>query len=255
MRSDWVSPLNIDMRKILDMKRKLLLFILLLSGIAVAQSAGPSVAERLEAARMEVRAERPEAAIAVLAELAATGFTGVSAITGDATLADLSGMPAYDRLVAELSRKAYPCEYDEAFSAFDFWLGEWDVDLADGTRAGTNIIEKTEHGCLISEHWSGSGGSSGQSINYVDKRTGEWVQIWNSAGGSQIDIRGGLAAGGMQLTGTIHYVGSGQTLPFRGLWTPLADGRVRQFFEQSNDGGENWSPWFEGFYTRRNDAE
>jgi hypothetical protein len=40
-------------------------------------------------------------------------------------------------------------------------------------------------------------------------------------------------------------------VPFRGLWTPLPDGRVRQFFEQSNDGGETWVPWFEGFYTRK----
>ncbi|MFQ6005872.1 MAG: hypothetical protein ACE5OQ_10245 [Woeseia sp.] len=27
-------------------------------------------------------------------------------------------------------------------------------------------------------------------------------------------------------------------------------GCVRQYFEQSNDGGEMWAAWFEGFYTR-----
>jgi hypothetical protein len=37
------------------------------------------------------------------------------------------------------------------------------------------------------------------------------------------------------------------------LWTPLADGRVRQFFEQSDDDGTNWTPWFEGFYSRVDD--
>jgi len=31
----------------------------------------------------------------------------------------------------------------------------------------------------------------------------------------------------------------------------LPDGRVRQFFEQSTDGGETWTTWFEGFYTRK----
>jgi len=30
-------------------------------------------------------------------------------------------------------------------------------------------------------------------------------------------------------------------------------GCVRQFFEQSDDGGETWAPWFEGFYTRNSD--
>ena len=56
---------------------------------------------------------------------------------------------------------------------------------------------------------------------------------------------------GMLLVGTLHSVGTGTTLPFRGLWTLLDDGRVRQFFEQSTDGGETWTPWFEGFYTRK----
>jgi len=54
----------------------------------------------------------------------------------------------------------------------------------------------------------------------------------------------------MRLVGTIHYISTGQTAPFRGLWSPLPDGRVRQFFEQSSDGGETWATWFEGFYSR-----
>ena len=35
----------------------------------------------------------------------------------------------------------------------------------------------------------------------------------------------------------------------------MDDGRVRQFFEQSNDEGETWSPWFEGFYTRQSGTD
>ena len=60
---------------------------------------------------------------------------------------------------------------------------------------------------------------------------------------------------GMLLIGTIRYVANDTTVDFRGLWTPLEDGRVRQFFEQSNDGGETWAAWFEGFYTRAEAAE
>jgi hypothetical protein len=55
---------------------------------------------------------------------------------------------------------------------------------------------------------------------------------------------------GMLMVGTLHNVASGATTPFRALWTLLPDGRVRQFFEQSSDGGETWATWFEGFYTR-----
>jgi hypothetical protein len=88
------------------------------------------------------------------------------------------------------------------------------------------------------------------SINYLDMITNEWVQVWNAEGGTQINVRGGLTDAGMAMEGTIHYVNNGTTAPFKALWTPLPDGRVRQYFEQSNDGGETWVPWFEGFYTR-----
>jgi hypothetical protein len=85
----------------------------------------------------------------------------------------------------------------------------------------------------------------------VDKIRDEWVQIWHAGAGYQLEIRGGLTDEGMLLAGQVHYIGSGQTAPFRGLWTPLPDGRVRQYFEQSNDDGATWQPWFEGFYSRK----
>jgi hypothetical protein len=145
----------------------------------------------------------------------------------------------------------FPCESAEAFKDFDFWLGEWDVHLADGTVAGHNVIAKEERGCVLTEHWTGASGGTGMSVNYVDGMDGKWVQVWNSAAGTQINIRGGMTDEGMAMEGTIHSVSTGTTAPFRALWTPLPDGRVRQYFEQSNDGGKTWTPWFEGFYTRK----
>jgi hypothetical protein len=151
----------------------------------------------------------------------------------------------------EAAPKVSPCEQDARFREFDFWVGKWDVHDTTGTFVGENSIRQEESGCVLIEDWSGARGSTGMSINYLDKITGEWVQIWHAAGGYQIDIRGGLTDEGMLLTGTIHYIGSAKTAPFRGLWTPLPDGRVRQFFEQSNDDGNTWQPWFEGFYSRK----
>lgn len=89
------------------------------------------------------------------------------------------------------------------------------------------------------------------SINYLDHQTGDWVQVWNDSSGSQINIRGGLTEEGMLLVGTIHNVATDVTAQFRGLWTPLPDGRVRQFFEQYDEEKSAWVPWFEGFYTRQ----
>jgi hypothetical protein len=151
----------------------------------------------------------------------------------------------------QLPANQYPCEQDPAFAEFDFWLGHWEVHGANGQLAGQNHISREQHGCLLIENWTSATGGTGMSINYLDKTDGKWVQVWNDGSGSQINIRGGMTDEGMLLEGTIHYVATNETKPFRGLWTPMPDGRVRQFFEPSDDQGASWATWFVGFYTRQ----
>ena len=207
----------------------------------------------VERSRQLIVADRAAEAVGELRAVFDQGFTVVSVLTGDPVINSIAGMPAYDTLIAEMTVQAFPCTADKGFADFDFWLGEWDVHLADGSEAGSNVITRDERGCVLIERWTSATGGTGMSINYVDRITDEWVQVWNAAGGSQINIRGGLTDEGMAMEGTIHYVANGTTAPFRALWTPLEDGRVRQYFEQSNDGGETWFAWFEGFYTRRSE--
>ena len=203
-----------------------------------------------ERARLHTLANDPASAVGELEAVAASGFASVGFIKNDPILKALAGNQGYDDIVATMSRLAYPCEYIAAFSEFDFWVGDWVVHGPGGGLAGTNSITKEERGCVLLEHWTNVAGGTGQSINYVDMISGEGVQIWNSEGGSQINIRGGMTDAGMLLVGTLHTLGNDTTIPFRALWTPLPDGRVRQFFEQSTDAGKTWVTWFEGFYTR-----
>ena len=191
------------------------------------------------------------AAAAEVEAMAESGFTTVGYIVNDPILSTLEGEAEYDAAVAAMEKLAYPCEDNDVFDQFDFWVGEWEVHGPAGGFAGTNSITKEERGCMLQERWVNSAGGTGQSINYVDQITGEWVQVWNAEGGSQINIRGGLTDEGMLLVGTLHTVGTDTTIPFRALWTLLPDGRVRQFFEQSADDGKTWTTWFEGFYTRK----
>lgn len=151
----------------------------------------------------------------------------------------------------QAKRDAMPCEYAPEHREFDFWIGEWNVADANGTPQGENSITKQESGCVLIEKWTSLGGSGGMSMNFYDPGKQQWVQQWVSANGGFINIAGGLKNGSMVLAGTINGPGQPDDLPFRGTWTPLEDGRVRQFFEQSNDGGESWAPWFEGFYVRK----
>ena len=138
-----------------------------------------------------------------------------------------------------------PCTA-EAYRQFDFWRGHWEV-AAGGKPAGHNRITSEHNGCLLSERWKSVQGGTGSSMNFYDPARGQWRQVWVSAG-TIIDIAGGLDAGSMVLEGTITDLASGEQLPFKGVWTPLEDGRVRQFFEEYRDAG--WKPWFEGFYTK-----
>ena len=205
----------------------------------------------LETARILVAADDPGGATIELQNIFSAGFTSVGVLTSDPVINSLAGRNDYDELVEQMSVQAYPCAHLEGFQDFDFWIGEWDVHLRNGTPAGSNVIEPIERGCALTERWTSITGGTGMSVNYLDKATDEWVQIWNSEAGGQIIVRGGLTDNGMAMEGYINYIGSGTTAPFRALWTPLPDGRVRQYFEQSNDGGDSWVPWFEGFYTRK----
>ncbi|MEQ8179965.1 MAG: hypothetical protein RIC52_18845 [Amphiplicatus sp.] len=142
-----------------------------------------------------------------------------------------------------------PCAGD-IHRAFDFWIGKWDVFVPDGTKAGENIIASEENGCLLVERWKGAGGSTGQSYNFYDHAQKKWRQVWISPG-TTIDYAGGLnAAGEMVLEGTIGYSG-GTTAPFRGTWTKLGGGDVRQHFQQYNAETETWDDWFVGIYRKK----
>jgi len=206
----------------------------------------PSFAEA-ERARLEAAAGDGPGAIAALTRAAEAGFANPAAITGDAALAALADQPGFEAALARISKNAAPCQMDPTFRQFDFWVGDWEVKGADGTVYGHNRIDNEEHGCVLVEHWTGSTGNTGQSINFYDAHAGEWVQVWNGLG-IQIEMRGGLEQGSMVLTGEIHYLASGDHRRFRGTWTPLDGGVVRQFFEESSDGGASWATWFEGFY-------
>ena len=145
------------------------------------------------------------------------------------------------------------CETDPHFSDFNFWLGDWDVYSNDEKRTlqGTNSITRHHKNCLIMENWTNSQGGTGSSMNYYDAVEDQWRQLW-VAGGYSIDYTGGLDdKGSMVLTGKINYYKTEKSNAFRGTWTLLEDGNVRQFFEQQDPESRNWTVWFDGLYVRR----
>ncbi|UTW53819.1 hypothetical protein [Kordiimonas sp. SCSIO 12610] len=153
-------------------------------------------------------------------------------------------------LYAQQSPPPNPCEADENFRAFDFWLGKWNVSVkSTGQNAGVNTITVIEDGCALLEQWQSANGTTGQSINYYNPNTEKWRQVWVARGYS-IDMVGGMKDGSMELVGTISYYGNKTDAQIKGIWTPNDDGTVRQHFLQYNKETETWDDWFDGTYKR-----
>jgi hypothetical protein len=156
----------------------------------------------------------------------------------------------YQRVLRNVRARVYPCEGIAEASAFDFWLGRWEVRATDGTLIGHNTITKRDGGCSIQERWEGAGGSSGSSTSFYLPSRKEWRQIWTGSSGTMFDITGEAGNGTMHLEGTIEYVEPNHVVAFRGTWTEGADGRVRQRLEEFDLIAQAWVVWFDGFYRR-----
>ena len=134
---------------------------------------------------------------------------------------------------------------------FDFWVGDWEVtNQANGKLAGRNQVELKHGGHVLVENYSTPGAYTGMSVNAYDVAAKRWHQCWVDNSGGVLDLYGGLVAGKMVLTGETPLPGGGRQLE-RIIWTPKADGSVRQHWEQSADAGKTWTTAFDGLYRKR----
>ncbi len=142
-----------------------------------------------------------------------------------------------------------PCDTPE-YRQFDFWVGEWDVTTVDGRMAGRNRIEAILGGCVLQENWTGNNGSAGKSFNIYSAADGQWHQTWVDASGLLLKLEGGLRDGKMVLSADMPAPDGGTTLN-EISWERLDEGRVRQHWRSSTDGGRTWTDVFVGIYTER----
>lgn len=136
-------------------------------------------------------------------------------------------------------------------SEFDFWLGNWEVHLQDGTLAGHNSITKEAGDCVLRESWeSARGNFTGSSLNFYNSQTGSWEQLWVDSSGTVLRLQGVMKEGSMILQSTPAKNAAGETVVNRITWTPLEDGRVRQLWEVlENDQVKQIA--FDGYYRRK----
>jgi hypothetical protein len=136
------------------------------------------------------------------------------------------------------------------YKDFNFWLGEWKVYNPAGKFVGQNTITLMQDSCVLQENWASTGRFRGTSYNFYDAASRKWNQVWVDNQGSNLFLKGEFVNGQMVMTSEEKINQQGAKYVDRISWTPNADGSVRQFWQQSTDGGKVWSTLFDGTYKR-----
>ena len=191
------------------------------------------------------------AALACSAALALAGCSDdADPATGDATGPAVDAAMAlgfYGLSGAPAGPVGRPCTRAE-YRQFDFWVGNWDVDLfGGGGPSGSSIISRELDGCLIMEDYANAG-YVGRSLNTYDAADGQWHQHWMANDGLPLALDGSFNGTSMVLQGS-RPSPTGPILE-RIAWTALSADQVRQFWDTSLDGGETFSVSFDGDYRR-----
>ena len=141
-----------------------------------------------------------------------------------------------------------PC-CSENHTAFDFWIGEWTVQTADGNLAGHNSIVKIQDGCVIQENWSSArAGYTGTSYNFFNSNSGQWEQIWVDNQGLVLHLKGTRIGNQMILKSDPVLNKEGASVVQQITWTSNDDGTVRQLWESLTNGEANIL--FDGLYKK-----
>ncbi|TAK16044.1 MAG: tetratricopeptide repeat protein [Acidobacteria bacterium] len=220
---------------------------------AIAEGFQPIFQARFRLARAYAKSGQSDLALAELERLVAAGFANPAPLA----MPDFDGLRAMPRFAAvekTLNALAHPCGADANYHAFDFWIGEWDVQPTGPNRGpmgsgATSVIERQLDGCVIQENWLPPGGTgAGKSFNIFNKLTKQWEQYY-------VDTRGTIT----HYTGTFHADGNlyfeadqfGSTNRIRMTFFNQGVNQVRQLGHVSTDGGTTWAVTFDLTYVRK----
>lgn len=136
--------------------------------------------------------------------------------------------------------------------SFNFWIGEWIVYDTLGNVVGENSVRALEDGCLISETWRSSQGSSGRSFNYYNTSDSTWNQVWVANNGNNLTLKGAFEGQKMVLTSNLTTSSTGNKYYNRITWALNSDSTVTQHW-QILDEEKNALPVaaFKGIYKRK----
>ena len=220
---------------------------------AIEQGFQPVFLARLRLARAYAKAGSTDLALAELESLAAAGFGATASLS----VSDFDGLreqPRFKAIETRVNATAFPCQNDPQFHAFDFWIGEWDVQPTAGPRGpigtgATSIVESQLGGCVVQENWMPNGKiAMGKSFNVLNKSTKLWEQYYVDTRGAITHYRGSFKDDG-NLYFEADQAATGQKV--RMTFFNQGPNQVRQLGQMSTDGGKTWTVTFDLTYVRK----
>ena len=195
------------------------------------------------------KTNRNSEALNVLDKAVAAGFARPETIQQEPDFAPLRGDPQFAKIVSKADMIAHPCAYQPQYREFDFWIGEWEVVTTQGhDPAGTSSIQLILDKCVLLENWTGGG--TGKSFNHYDTTRKMWIQDWVDNQSNSIHFEGGLEDGVMSFyADNVNSDGSHSRRHLQ--FFKLDAEHVRQFSQQSTDGGKTWSVEYDLTYNRK----
>ncbi len=180
------------------------------------------------------------------------GYRDDTSLKTDPDLESIREDERFVTLVDQIARLARPCEFAEQYNWLDFWVADWEVYTRLGQLAGYNSITKDINSCAVFENWRSArpGGMTGKSMNFYNPATKKWVQQWVGDDGGVINMEADFDGTSMLFSGD-HIDLTGETKKMRMTLTPLENGDVKQFIEESDDNGQTWYEWFAGIYKQK----
>ncbi|NAS31724.1 hypothetical protein GTQ40_12125 [Flavobacteriaceae bacterium R38] len=137
---------------------------------------------------------------------------------------------------------------------FDFWVGEWELtwDKPDGTKGkGINQIIKILDNKVIQENFEDPDtGFKGTSISVYNPVKKEWHQAWADNQGGYFDFIGDIGNDGPVFKTKIVVQGDKKIIQ-RMTFKNITKDKFVWDWENSTDGGENWTLSWRINYNRK----
>lgn len=154
-----------------------------------------------------------------------------------------------DPVFKKLELLSLPWDRRTIYRQFDFWIGTWDVYNKKGQLIGERTVKKNGQYGGLSLSFSNHRGLKGTGFALVDPEDLKWKQYWSGENGTSLKYVGEFKDGKMQFLGKVFGEGSRVQLQ-RATFTPLNDGNVKYFIENSKDSGKTWTIEFDGIQRR-----